>query len=116
MRAEEIKRMVASTSDAAFAIDGEGSVVAWNEASERLFALPATEAIGRCCGELVQGTDECGTVCSQDCTVRQAVQNRHPISNFDLLMNTATGRQWCNVSVLVAENCASTNPYAIHIV
>ena len=31
-------------------------------------------------------------------------------------MNTAGGRQWCNVSVLVAENGTSTNPYALHII
>jgi DNA-binding NarL/FixJ family response regulator len=108
--------MVASTSDAAFAIDGAGAIVAWNEAAEKLFALPAIEAIGRACGEIVQGSDECGTVCRQECTVRQAVLKRHPIRNFDLLMNTAAGRQWCNVSVLVAENCASTDPHAIHII
>jgi DNA-binding CsgD family transcriptional regulator len=116
MRSEDIKGMVASTSDAAFAVDGEGLVVAWNQAAEALFALPASEAMSRPCREIVQGADECGAVCSQDCTVRQAVAKRHPISNFDLLMNTASGRQWCNVSVLVAENGASTNPYALHII
>lgn len=116
MRYEEIKRMAESTSDAAFAVDSEGLVVAWNHAAEALFALPASEAMGRHCGDIVRGADECGAVCSQDCTVRQAVQKRHPINNFDLLMNTAGGRQWCNVSVLVAENGATTNPYAIHIV
>lgn len=116
MRSEEIKRLAESTSDAAFAIDGEGLVVAWNHAAEALFALPASETMGRPCGDIVQGADECGAVCSQECTVRQAVAKRHPVSNFDLLMNTASGRQWCNVSVLVAENGATTNPYAIHIV
>lgn len=116
MRFEEIKRMVNSTSDAAFAVDGDGAVVAWNQGAEMLFALPAAAAVGRSCQEIVQGTDECGTVCSRDCTVRQAVQNRHPISNFDLQMNTTAGRQWCNVSVLVAENGVSTDPHAVHIV
>ena len=41
MRSEEIKRMVSSTSDAAFAIDCQGLVVAWNQAAEALLALPA---------------------------------------------------------------------------
>lgn len=116
MRSEQIKRMVASTSDAAFAVDAEGIVIAWNRAAETLFALPASEAMGRPCGDIVQGADECGAVCSRECTVRQAVAHRHPIGNFDLLMNTATGRQWCNVSVIVAENDLSTNPYALHII
>ncbi|HEX7294300.1 MAG TPA: LuxR C-terminal-related transcriptional regulator [Pyrinomonadaceae bacterium] len=116
MRSEEITRMTESTSDAAFAVDGEGLVVAWNHAAEALFALPTSEAMGRACGDIVQGADECGAVCSQECTVRQSVAKRHPIGNFDLLINTASGRQWCNVSVLVAENGATTNPHAIHIV
>jgi PAS domain S-box-containing protein len=116
MRHEEIKQMVRSTSDAAFAVDGEGLVVAWNPAAEKLFALSAPAAVGLPCRDIVQGTDECGTVCSQGCTVRQAVLRRLPISNFDVLMNTATGRQWCNVSVLIAESGVSTNPHAVHIV
>jgi len=116
MRSEDIKRMVASTSDAAFAVDGQGLVVAWNQAAEALFALPASEAMGRHCGEIVEGADECGPICSQACTVRQAIEKRHPISNFDLLMNTATGRQWCNTSVLVAENGSAANPFAVHII
>ena len=116
MRSEDITRMVASTSDAAFAVDGQGLVVAWNQAAEALFALPANEAMGRACGDIVQGADECGAVCSEECTVRQAVAKRHPISNFDLLMNTASGRQWCNASVLVAENGSATNPFAVHII
>ena len=60
MRSEEIKRMAESTADAAFAVDGEGLVVAWNNAAESLFALPANEAMGRHCGDIVQGADECG--------------------------------------------------------
>jgi len=116
MRTEEIKRMAESTSDAAFAVDGEGLVVAWNRSAETLFALSAPDAMGRACRDIVQGADECGAVCSQDCTVRQAVAKRHPISNFDLLISTPTGRQWCNVSIVVAENDVSTNPYALHII
>ena len=116
MRPEEIKKMVESTSDPAFAVDGQGLIVAWNQAAEALFALPAGEAIGRSCGEIVQGTDECGSVCSQDCTVRQALGKRHPISNFDLQVETSSGKQWCNTSVLVAENGGSTNPFAVHII
>lgn len=116
MKPEEIKSMVASTSDAAFAIDGEGLVVAWNQAAEALFALPASEAMGRHCAEIVQGADECGPVCSERCTVRQAIEKRRPISNFDLQVETTSGKQWCNASVLVAENGSATNPFAVHII
>src|SRR5882672_10809684 len=71
----------------------QGLLVAWNEAAEALFAFLASEAMGRHREEIVAGADECRPVCSEGCTVRQAIEKRHPISNFDLLMNTATGRQ-----------------------
>jgi PAS domain S-box-containing protein len=116
LRTEDITKMVASTSDAAFAVDGEGLIVAWNQAAETLFALSVGEAIGRQCGDIVQGADECGLVCSEQCTVRQAIAKRHPIRNFDLLMSTANGKRWCNASVLVAENGSATNPFAVHII
>lgn len=116
MRIREIKDLVDSTSDSAFAADGSGHIVAWNHAAEAMFGLPADEAIGKTCGEIIQGTDECGPVCSADCTVQQAVRKHHPVGNFDLQIQTASGRQWCNVSVLIADETNSTIPYSIHIV
>lgn len=116
MRVREIKDLVNSTSDSAFAVDGSGQIVAWNRAAEAMFGLPASEAIGKACGDIIQGMDECGPVCSADCSVQQAVRNHHPVGNFDLHVHTATGRQWCNVSVMIADEANSTLPYAIHIV
>jgi len=116
MRIREIKQLVESTSDAAFAVDGSGQIVAWNTASEVMFGLTAAGAIGKKCGDIIQGMDECGPVCSADCSVQQAVRNRHPVGNFDLQVQTSTGRQWCNVSVMIADEANSTLPYAIHIV
>lgn len=116
MRLREIKDLVQSTSDAAFAVDGSGQIVAWNRGSEQMFGLTTANAIGKACGDILEGMDECGSVCSADCSVRQAVRNHHPVANFDLHVQTATGRQWCNVSVLIADEANSTLPYAIHII
>jgi PAS domain S-box-containing protein len=116
MRIREIKDLVDSTSDSAFAVDGSGQIVAWNSAAEAMFGLSATDAMGKMCGEVVKGIDECGPVCSSDCSVQQAVRKHHPVSNFDLHVETANGRQWCNVSVLIADEANSTMPYSIHVV
>jgi PAS domain S-box-containing protein len=116
MRLREIKELVDGTSDRAFAVDGSGHIAAWNKAAADLFGLPAEEAIGKHCGEILQGMDECGLVCSSECTVKQAVRKRHPVGNFDLQIQTSRGREWCNVSVLIADEANSTSPYAIHIV
>jgi PAS domain S-box-containing protein len=116
MLIREITELVDSTSDSAFAADGSGHVVAWNRAAEAMFGMSAPDALGKMCGEIMQGMDECGPVCSADCTVQQAVRKHHPVGNFDLHIQTASGRQWCNVSVLITDGDNSTLPYSIHIV
>ena len=116
MRVREIKALVDGTSDSAFAVDGAGLIVAWNKGAESMFGLGATDAIGKVCGEILKGMDECGPVCSDECSVQQAVRKHHPVGNFDLYVQTTKGRQWCNVSVLIADEASSTMPYSIHIV
>ena len=116
MLLQEITNLVKGTSDPAFAVDGTGQIVAWNVAAEAFFPLPAAEAIGKFCREVLRGVDECGPVCSTQCIVQQALQDGHPISNFDLQVKTTNGNQWCNVSVMLSGESRSTERYAIHIV
>jgi PAS domain S-box-containing protein len=116
MRLRGIRELVASTADPSFAVDGFGRIAAWNSAAEAMFALSACAAIGRQCNEIVQGTDECGPVCSANCTTQQAVRKHRPVGNFDLQVQTANGMQWCNVSVLIAAGENSTTRHSIHIV
>lgn len=116
MRREEFRKLVEGTSDPAYVVDGEGVVIAWNEAAHQLFGVSAQQAIDRSCASIVQGTDACGAVCSKHCVVQQAISNRQPVKNFDLEVQTVSGMQWCNVSVLICEANGSRKPHAIHIV
>ncbi len=116
MLLRELKEMIESTADAAFAVDGAGVIVAWNASAEALFGMQADAVMGQPCGLILQGMDECGPVCSAECSVRQAAQGHHPVRNFDLQGRTAQGRQWLNVSVLRAEIANSTAPYSMHII
>jgi PAS domain S-box-containing protein len=116
MRLREIKSLVDSTSDSAFAVDSNSLIVAWNQASEKLFGLQASDVVGKSCGTIIQGMDECGLVCSRDCTVQQSVRHHHPVSNFDLHVQTPQGRKWCNISVLIASESGKSTPYSIHVV
>jgi PAS domain S-box-containing protein len=115
MLLRELREIVRSTADAAFATDQTGVVVAWNAAAETLFGLPASQALGSFCGAILHGADECGTVCSARCNIRQSIQSHHQLGNFDLQVQTAEGRKWCNLSVLAAEVNGSAFPYSIHI-
>lgn len=116
MQFRELKQLVESTSDAAFAVDGLGLIVVWNEAAEAMFGLPAKEVVGQPCDQIVRGTDEAGEVCSPECSVQQAVRCHHQVGNFDLQVPTQKGTRWCNVSVLVADVTNSTQPYSLHII
>jgi PAS domain S-box-containing protein len=112
----ELKTIIDSTADAAFAVDGAGLIVAWNTAAVALFGVSAGEAIGKACGDILRGSDECGAVCSENCSIRQAVHDRRPIGNFDMQAQTTQGLKWLNISVMTAEVNNTTIPYSIHIV
>jgi PAS domain S-box-containing protein len=116
MLLRELKELVRSTADAAFAIDHTGEIIAWNAAAETLFGLAASEAIGSFCGAILHGADECGPVCHERCSIKQSVQAHHQPGNFDLQAQTAAGRKWLNVSVLAAELNGSTQRVSIHII
>ncbi len=56
--------------DAAFAIDVDGKIVAWNAPAQRLLGYAPAEAIGRHCGEVLQATLPGGEpLCHPDCNV-----------------------------------------------
>ena len=56
MQLREIKSLVDSTSDAAFAVDGNSLIVAWNQAAEKLFGVVTREALGKACGSILHCT------------------------------------------------------------
>lgn len=112
----ELVNLIKSTGDAAFATDGAGVIVAWNRWAEAMFAVTAEAAEGRHCGEILRGADERGMICSENCVVRQSIAGRRQICNYDLEVQTQQGRQWCNISVLLAELSNSTGPYSIHVI
>jgi PAS domain S-box-containing protein len=116
MLLRELKKMVESTADAAFAVDGAGVIVAWNQAAERLFGRSVGEVLGQTCGSIVQGSDECGPVCNPDCSIQQAARCHHQVRNFDLHVQTQQGARWCNISVLIAEVANSTLSHSIHLI
>ncbi len=93
MRTNEIRKLVEGTADAAFAIDECGVISAWNKGAEELFGLSSTEAVGRLCHDVVKGTHEDGAVCSKYCSIKQAVEANCPVKNFDVQVQTETGKK-----------------------
>lgn len=66
-------------SDAAFAIDAEGKIVAWNVSAQRLLGYTPSEAIGRQCGDVLQATLPGGEpLCHAECDVLQCFRECRP--------------------------------------
>ncbi|MBT9555295.1 MAG: hypothetical protein IV100_04655 [Myxococcales bacterium] len=112
MTIKDLKEIMDSTSDAAVLIDGDGVVTAINAACVALLGA-GRAVVGRQCHELFAGTSEVGKVCEADCCVLGAVHAGRPLRNFDMQVNTTTGRQWCNVTVL--HSGSRTRPWALNI-
>ena len=63
-------------SDAAFAIDTQARIVAWNAAAQSLLGHTPSEVIGRHCGDVLQATLQGGEpLCHPDCSVIQCFRD-----------------------------------------
>lgn len=107
---------VEGTADAVFAVDAAGLISSWNNAAAKLFGLSEAEAINVRCHEILQCSDENGVVCSEHCVIELAARENRPLANFDLRVQTKIGKQWCNLSVLIASDPALGGRHAIYIV
>jgi DNA-binding CsgD family transcriptional regulator len=84
--------MVESTSEAAFASDEQSYIVGWNRAAERLFGIPAGQALDQPCHETLSGCDIFGNIyCRRDCAAQEMVRRREPVRSFTLDIRTASG-------------------------
>jgi len=115
MRVAEIKKIVDGTADPAYVLDPHGMICAWNAAAASMFELEETSVIGQPCSSIVQGIDECGMACSEDCSILQCARNHEPMRSYDIQV-TAAGRQiWCNASVIILKSDTSDGPYTLHV-
>jgi PAS domain S-box-containing protein len=117
MSEEELFRFLENTADAAFAVTEIGEIRSWNKAAERLLGYRASDAIGRCCQDVLNGHGVLGTpVCLGRCSVQQQVAGGREISDFDIHVSTATGhRIWVNVSTLFFHDARRGQHLIVHL-
>lgn len=108
--------LIEGTADPAFAVDSAGRISAWNSAAAELFGTSEAEAIGVRCHNILQCTIDDGIAVSENCTIAQTARANQPLSNFDLRLQTKTGKLWCNLSTLLVRDSASGASHTIYIV
>jgi DNA-binding CsgD family transcriptional regulator len=74
------------------------------------------EAIGQPCHEILKGTQELGPFCSPHCSIAQALYENQGVPNFDLKLQTRTGKEWCNLTIAIVEAPESGEGHAVHVV
>jgi len=104
------------TADAAFAVDSAGRISAWNNAAAELFGLSEAQAINVQCHKIFQCSDENGPVCSEHCVIECAALTNGLRTNFDLRIQTRSGKLWCNLSALIVSDSVTRVRHAIYIV
>ena len=114
MRLSDITEFVNGIADPAFACDGFGIIVAWNEAAAEWFGRSSAEALGERCSEVIQGRNERGFVCSSDCVIKQRAAKKRLVEDFDLLVKTPVGEKWFCVGTSVVHLRNSTRLHTIH--
>lgn len=102
LQTNTILNIFSNTQDGAYAVDGEQTIVFWNQAAEQMMGYPQKEAVGKKCWQLIGGhTTEGNNFCRQNCQVINRVSRGKPGENFDLLVQHRDGhRLLVNVSTL----------------
>ncbi len=108
--------LVDGTADAAFAVDSAGRISAWNKAAVELFGLSEAQVLSAQCHKIFQCWDENGPVCSERCVIERAVADNRLQTNFDVRLQTSTGKLWCNLSSLIVNDSVSGVRHAIYVV
>lgn len=82
------------TGDPAFAVDRNGVVVLWNEASEQVFGYAKGEALGKKCWELLCGHDINGNrYCFENCPLIEMAFLHEPVHAFKSSFDTSSHQQ-----------------------
>jgi DNA-binding CsgD family transcriptional regulator len=89
--------------DALMAFAPDLRVDVWNDELESLTGIPATEAIGRPCWEVLGGLDERGAViCHPGCSAARLAREGWPVPSRRILIKTAVGRKLVTMSTIGA--------------
>jgi PAS domain S-box-containing protein len=93
-------------SDTAIMVFGDDlRIVCWNDGAEHLTGVPAEEAVGRPCWEVIAGHDDRGDLmCHQGCSRARLVREGRCVPAAALHARTATGRRRLSFETITAHS------------
>ncbi len=87
--------------DALFAYDAELRILLWNAEAERLTGIPAGDAVGRPCWDVLRGVDERGAlICHPGCSGARLAREGWPVPCSRLVIRTKVGKKLLSVSTV----------------
>jgi DNA-binding CsgD family transcriptional regulator len=90
LMASSTHSMIFATGEPAYAVDRDGTIVAWNTAATRAFGYPRSTAVGRKCWDLLQGQDAFGNqYCSEHCPLREMASRHKAVNRCRMSFQTA---------------------------
>jgi DNA-binding CsgD family transcriptional regulator len=98
----DLKELLESTADGAFAVDKSLEIVYWNRAAQEMLGFEQNDTIGRPCYDVLRGLDEGNRLfCKAFCRITDAVSKSEPIPSYDMQAITSKGyRKRLNMSAV----------------
>jgi PAS domain S-box-containing protein len=108
---------LATAGDGACVVRGDGRIVLWNRAAERMLGYTAREALGRRCCDVFVGQDDDGNrLCYQGCHFMKLIEMGEAVQSFDMKTRSKAGRPlWLNVSILSVAEIGVDGPSTVHL-
>jgi PAS domain S-box-containing protein len=96
---KDVSDLIEFSSDAAFVIDSDRKVTAWNELARKLLGYTSIDAIGQYCGDILQATLAGGEpMCHSNCAIFDCFHHCQATSVAHCLVQDRNG-EWVTASV-----------------
>jgi len=85
--------IIFDTGEPAYAVDRNGTIVAWNTAASNALGYSSSNAVGRKCWKLLQGQDAFGNqYCCERCPLREMASHHKSVNRCRMYFRTAEGK------------------------